>query len=425
MSQYIFKMPDLGEGTVEAEVVAWHVKEGDTIAEDQVIVEVMTDKAAVEVPSPVSGRILALHGSPGDKIAVGAPLIVFETGAEAGSSAPAPAATTSAAPAQAGSAKQVAAPAQAAASVSPAAPAPVPATASRVMASPATRRRAREAGIDLSSVAGSGPGGRILKDDLQAAHAKPAGVSPAARPAAVSASAVGETTEIKVIGVRRVIAERMSEAKRNIPHFAYVEEVDVTELESLRQYLNSKDDARGSLTYLPFVITALARVLPSFPQCNALYDAARNTIVQHRSLHVGVAAQTPDGLKVPVVRNAQALDLWQLGAEIRRLSERARTNQSTRQELTGSTITVTSLGKLGGIASTPVINAPEVAIIGLNKAVERPVVDRGAVVVRRIMNLSSSFDHRFVDGYDAAAMIQALKEHLEHPATLFIPKSSI
>jgi 2-oxoisovalerate dehydrogenase E2 component (dihydrolipoyl transacylase) len=425
MSQYIFKMPDLGEGTVEAEVVAWHVKEGDTVAEDQVIVEVMTDKAAVEVPSPVSGRILTLNGSPGDKIAVGAPLIVFETGAEAGAAAPAPATAPAAAPSAAPAQAAAPAPAPIAAPVSPAVPAAAaaPAIASRVMASPATRRRAREAGIDLSSVAGSGPGGRILKDDLQAAHAKPAAAVSAAAPAA-AASAVGETTEIKVIGVRRVIAERMSEAKRNIPHFAYVEEVDVTELESLRQYLNSKDDARGSLTYLPFVITALARVLPSFPQCNALYDAARNTIVQHRSLHVGVATQTPDGLKVPVVRNAQALDLWQLGAEVRRLSERARNNQSTRQELTGSTITVTSLGKLGGIASTPVINAPEVAIIGLNKAVERPVVDRGAVVVRRIMNLSSSFDHRFVDGYDAAAMIQALKEHLEHPATLFIPKSS-
>jgi 2-oxoisovalerate dehydrogenase E2 component (dihydrolipoyl transacylase) len=285
------------------------------------------------------------------------------------------------------------------------------------MASPATRRRAREAGIDLTGVAGSGPGGRILKDDLQSAHAKPAVSAPAA-------AAPGETTEIKVIGVRRVIAERMSEAKRNIPHFAYVEEVDVTELESLRQYLNSKHAERGSLTYLPFIITALTRVLESFPQCNALYDAARNTLVRHRAVHVGIAAQTPDGLKVPVMRDAQNLDLWQLGAEIRRLSERARTNQSTRQELTGSTITVTSLGKLGGIASTPVINAPEVAIVGLNKAVERPVVDRGAVVVRRIMNLSSSFDHRFVDGYDAAAMIQALKEMIEHPATLFIPKSS-
>jgi 2-oxoisovalerate dehydrogenase E2 component (dihydrolipoyl transacylase) len=224
-----------------------------------------------------------------------------------------------------------------------------------------------------------------------------------------------------VIGVRRVIAERMSEAKRTIPHFAYVEEVDVTELESLRQHMNGKSEGRAPLTYLPFVIAALTRVLKSFPQCNALYDAARGVIVRHRAVHVGIATQTPDGLKVPVVKNAQDLDLWSLAAQIKALSERARTSQASRADLVGSTITVTSLGKLGGIASTPVINAPEVAIVGLNKAVERAVVDRGAVVVRRIMNLSSSFDHRFVDGYDAAAMIQALKEMIEHPATIFIP----
>jgi 2-oxoisovalerate dehydrogenase E2 component (dihydrolipoyl transacylase) len=288
------------------------------------------------------------------------------------------------------------------------------------MASPANRRRAREAGIDLSSVAGSGPGGRILRSDLDA----PAGArAPAPSPAAPRADVGAETTEIKVIGVRRVIAERMSEAKRNIPHFAYVEEVDVTELEALRQHLNAAPPAgAGGLTYLPLIIAALTRVLESFPQCNVLYDSARGVLVRHRAVHVGIAAQTPDGLKVPVVRNAQSRTVWDIAAEIRRLSERARTNKATRDELMGSTITVTSLGKLGGIASTPVINAPEVAIIGLNKAVDRPVVRQGAVVVRRMMNLSSSFDHRFVDGYDAAAMIQALKEHLEHPATIFIPR---
>jgi 2-oxoisovalerate dehydrogenase E2 component (dihydrolipoyl transacylase) len=215
----------------------------------------------------------------------------------------------------------------------------------------------------------------------------------------------------------------MSEAKRTIPHFAYVEEVDITELESLRQHLNGKiPKGEPSLTYLPLVILALTRALESFPQCNVLHDAARGVLVRHRAVHVGIATQTPDGLKVPVVRNAQALSLWELAADIRRVSERARTNKASREELVGSTITVTSLGKLGGIASTPVINAPEVAIIGLNKAVDRPVVHDGAVVVRRIMNLSSSFDHRFVDGYDAAAMIQALKDLLEHPATIFIPQ---
>ena len=303
----------------------------------------------------------------------------------------------------------------------------------RIMTSPANRRRAREAGIDLASVAGSGPGGRIVRDDLLAASATRAdGVGAAAQAPRVEGmppgggSGAAETSEIKVIGVRRLIAERMSEAKRNIPHFAYVEEVDVTELEALRQHLNSKL-AKGApgFTYLPLVILALVRTLESFPQCNVVYDAARGVLVRHRAVHVGVATQTPDGLKVPVVRNAQALGLAELAAETRRVTERARDNKATREELVGSTITVTSLGKLGGIASTPIINAPEVAIIGLNKAIERPVVHQGVVAVRRIMNLSSSFDHRFVDGYDAAAMIQALKELLEHPAMIFITKVNL
>jgi len=394
---------------VDAEIVAWHTKPGDTIAEDQLIVEVMTDKAAVEVPAPVSGRVLSITGSPGDKIAVGSPLIVFDTGSEA-TSAPA-----AAAPA--------AATVQAAASASAPAAAPAAARSGRVMTSPANRRRAREAGIDLASVAGSGPGGRILRGDLDDPARAQAPALARSVPATARADVSAETSEIKVIGVRRVIAERMSEAKRNIPHFAYVEEVDVTELEALRQHLNAAAPAgAGGLTYLPLIIAALTRVLESFPQCNVLYDAARGVLVRHRAVHVGIAAQTPDGLKVPVVRNAQSRTVWDIAAEIRRLSERARTNKATRDELMGSTITVTSLGKLGGIASTPVINAPEVAIIGLNKAVDRPVVRQGAVVVRRMMNLSSSFDHRFVDGYDAAAMIQALKEHLEHPATIFIPR---
>jgi 2-oxoisovalerate dehydrogenase E2 component (dihydrolipoyl transacylase) len=399
VSQFVFKMPDLGEGTVDAEIVAWHTKPGDAVTEDQLIVEVMTDKAAVEVPAPVTGRVISITGAPGDKVAVGSPLIVFDT-AEATAGAVTPPAALEPAP-PAAAAAVAALPANAARS-------------GRVMTSPANRRRAREAGIDLATVVGSGPNGRILRDDL--------GVPPKAAPAA-AAAAGPETSEIKVIGMRRLIAERMSEAKRNIPHFAYVEEVDVTELESLRSHLNSAPPpGAGALSYLPLVVMALTRVLESFPQCNVLYDAARGVLVRHRAVHVGIAAQTPDGLKVPVVRNAGSLGLWEVAAEIRRLAERARTGKSTRDELVGSTITITSLGKLGGIASTPIINAPEVAIIGLNKAVERPVVLNGAVAVRRIMNLSSSFDHRFVDGYDAAAMIQALKELLEHPATIFIPK---
>jgi len=419
VSQFIFKMPDLGEGTVEAEIVAWHTKPGDLVNEDQLIVEVMTDKAAVEVPAPVSGRVVSISGEPGDKVAVGSPLIVFELAAPGAPAASPEPSTAVPPPASA-----------AAAAVVPGVSAAVNdgqlARSGRVKASPANRRRAREAGIDLSTIVGSGPGGRILSGDLVASgsqrlvRAPGANVS-AASPASAEASDA-QTTEIKVIGVRRLIAERMSEAKRTIPHFAYVEEVDITELESLRQHLNGKIPDEPGLTYLPLVVMALTRALESFPQCNVLYDAARGVLVRHSAVHVGIATQTPDGLKVPVVRHAQSLPLWDLAAAIRRVADRARTNKATREELLGSTITVTSLGKLGGIASTPVINAPEVAIIGLNKAVERPVVRDGAVAVRRIMNLSSSFDHRFVDGYDAAAMIQALKDLLEHPAMIFIPK---
>lgn len=399
--QFVFKLPDLGEGTVEAEIVRWYAKPGDVVAEDQAIVEVMTEKASVEVPAPVSGRVISVTGSPGDKVAVGSPLIVFAVD---------------------GGAKQ---------SAAPVAPAPAPAVASaaapevmaatRVMASPANRRRAREAGLSLANLQGSGPRGRILESDIAAASAqanKPARAGPST---ADGAAANDTTTEIKVIGLRRVIAQRMAEAKRNIPHFAYVDEVDVTELETLRQHLNdTRHSEQPTLTYLPLVILALTRTLPLHPQCNVRYDEARGVLVRHSAVHVGVATQTPDGLKVPVVRHAESLSLWELATAIRGSSERARSNRSSREELSGSTITVTSLGKLGGIASTPVINAPEVAIVGLNKAVERPVVIHGAIAVRRIMNLSSSFDHRFVDGYDAAAMIQTLKAYLEHPATIFI-----
>jgi 2-oxoisovalerate dehydrogenase E2 component (dihydrolipoyl transacylase) len=400
MSRYVFKMPDLGEGTVTAEVVEWKVKVGDVVKEDQVIAEVMTDKAAVEIPAPVSGRVLSLTGAPGDMVAVGAELVAFDTDANApagpGSAAAAPAAEPL--------------PAKRA---PPAEDRDFGAT-TRVMASPATRRKAQVAGVDLAKVSGSGPGGRISAQDLEAVIAGKSG--------SVARGAAREgTEEIKVIGVRRVIAERMSAAKRNIPHFAYVEEVDVTELEALRQHLNMRlGKGVPSLTYLPFLVAALVRVLESFPQCNAVHDAERNVIIRHRAIHVGIATQTPDGLKVPVVRHAEARSLADLSAEIRRVSEAARNNKATREELIGSTITVTSLGRLGGIASTPVINAPEVAIIGVNKAVLRPVVIDSAITIRRIMNLSSSFDHRFVDGFDAAAMIQGLKERLEHPATIFI-----
>jgi 2-oxoisovalerate dehydrogenase E2 component (dihydrolipoyl transacylase) len=291
----------------------------------------------------------------------------------------------------------------------------------RVATSPAIRRRAHEAGVDLSQLSGSGPNGRILRQDFEAFVSSRSGPKLVrSRPAEHSVpTSEPATEEIKVIGVRRVIAQRLSEAKRNIPHFAYVEEFDITELESLRRHLNRKLET-GTLTYLPFIVSALVRVLRDFPQCNAQYDSERGVIIRHRAVHVGVATQTPEGLKVPVVREAQSLSLWELAAQIRRVTEAARVNKATRDELSGSTITVTSLGKLGGIASTPIINAPEVSIIGINRAVERPMVYDGAIAIRRMMNLSSSFDHRFVDGHEAAAMIQALKERIEHPATIFI-----
>lgn len=437
MSRYVFKLPDLGEGTVEAEIVSWRVKPGDTVAEDDVVVEVMTEKAAVELPAPVSGRVLSTTGAPGDMVPVGAELIVLET--QSGEPAQPPAAQPAAAQPRVAPPANAAPPAAAesrapssgngaAAVRAVAAPAAAPAAARdvRVATSPAIRRRAHEAGVDLRQVSGSGPNGRIVPKDLEAYVARraqaptplrtaPKGV-PAARPAPA-----GATQEIKVIGLRRVIAQRMSEAKRNIPHFAYVEELDITELESLRRHLNGRLPAgAAALTYLPFLALALVRVLRDFPQCNAHYDGERGVIVRYAAVHLGVATQTPDGLKVPVVHDAQARPLWDLAAEMRRVSEAARTNKAKREELTGSTITITSLGKLGGIASTPIINAPEVAIIGVNRAIERPVVVDGAIAIRRTMNLSSSFDHRFVDGYDAAAMIQALKECLEHPATIFI-----
>ncbi len=399
-TRHIMKLPDLGEGTVSAEVIAWKVAPGDLVREDAPLVEMSTEKAVVEVPSPVSGRVISLGGKPGDTIAVGAELAVFaiET-------------ITHDAPKESAAAKEsTVAVAVAAAAVGESRPAP---RAARIMASPATRRRAFEAGIDLATVQGSGPQGRILARDLNLDLERAQEAAPG-------------VTEIPVIGIRRLIAQRMSEAKRVAPHFAYVEEVDVTELEALRVRCNAQRSADSpALTYLPFVVRALGLVLHDFPQCNAHYDEARNVILRHAAVHVGIATQTPDGLKVPVVRDVagrdgRVLGIDELASEIRRVSEAARTGRAKREELSGSTITVTSLGKLGGIVSTPILNLPEVAIIGVNKAIERVVVHDGKITIRRIMNLSSSFDHRFVDGYDAAAMIQALKARLEAPGEWFL-----
>jgi 2-oxoisovalerate dehydrogenase E2 component (dihydrolipoyl transacylase) len=432
MSRYVFKMPDLGEGTVSAEVVAWHVKPGDLVQEDQVMCEVMTEKAAVEMPAPVTGRILSISGEPGDMVAVGSELVVFDTDATSAAAGDAPAAKTPpAAPAEPMTPQRRA-------TDKPNEKLEVAAAANganggndtgthksaRVMVSPASRRRAAEAGLDLSTVTGTGPAGRIEPGDIDSALASGAarGAPPSMNARAnATREARNGTEEVKIIGLRRVIAERLTESARSIPQYSYVEECDLTRLEGLRKHLNDRrPPAAPPLTFLPFIVAALARVLDKFPQCNALYDASRGVLVKHKAVHVGIATQTPQGLKVPVVRNVESRALHDLAAEIRRVAEAARNNKSPREELTGSTITITSLGKLGGIASTPMINMPEVSIIGINKAIERAVVVDGQITVRLMMNLSSSFDHRFVDGFDAASMIQALKDSLEQPATIFI-----
>lgn len=410
MSEYVFKLPDLGEGTVESEIAEWMVKIGDVVDEEDTLCSMLTDKAAIELSSPVSGRVVSLGGEPGDVLAVGSPLIVFET------DTPATAAAAPSEPAASASTKSIPAGDQPAAAATA-----VGGAEHKVRTSPSLRLRAREAGIDLSRISGSGERGRILPADLDAFLA--AREEPTRRPdgSGTAAKASG-TSEIKIVGLRRKIAERMDQANREIPHFAYVEEVDITALESLRQHLNQRPESTAPpLTLLPFIGLALVRVLHDFPQCNVRHDATRGVLVRHHAVHLGIATQTLDGLKVPVVRHAEARSLNDLAAEIRRVTTAARDNTATREELSGSTITITSLGKLGGIASTPIINLPEVAIVGVNKATERPMVQHGQVVIRRMMNLSSSFDHRFVDGHDGARMIQALKSLLEQPATLFMP----
>ena len=395
MSEYIFKLPDLGEGMVEAEIAEWMVKVGDFIEEEDPFGSVMTDKAAVELSAPVSGKVVSLAGEPGDMVAVGATLIVFESeGEQATDNKPPPA-----------QAEQIVEEPQ------------LNEPSTKVLTSPSIRQHAREAGIDLTLVHGSGPRGRILKSDLE--KHQTVGNSVTASPGAATEPA-NAITEIKVIGLRRIIAERMSVANREVPHFAYVEEIDVTALESLRQHLNTKwAGTEEKLTLLPFIGQALSRALANYPQINALYDGDKNIISQYQAVHLGIATQTAGGLKVPVVRNAEALSLRDLASEIRQVSSAARDNTAKPEELSGSTITITSLGKVGGIVTTPIINLPEVAIIGVNKAVERPVVIDGKIVIRTMMNLSSSFDHRFVDGYDAAMMIQEVKDMLEQPATIF------
>ena len=418
MGKQVFKLPDIGEGVVEGEVVQWHVAAGDTVTEDDPIVDVMTDKATVTIPSPVTGVVTSLSGNVGDMVAVGSTLVEFDSDADA-----APASKPEAEPEAASSPTPPPAPEPAAdPTPAPAAakPAPAPAAASsKILASPAIRRRAREAGVDLSQVRGSGPAGRGRHADLDAYIAADGAVTGAA-PSSYSTKRT-DVTEVKVVGLRRKIAEQMTISKSTIPHFSYFEEVDVTELEALRQVLNaSRDESQPKLTYLPFIMLALSRIMPEHPECNANYDDQGGVVARHGAVHIGIATQTDRGLYVPVVKHVEAMDAWQAAAEMQRVASAARDGTASLEDLTGSTFTITSLGRDGGLGATPIINHPEVAILGVHKARDMPVVRDGQIVVRRIMNLSSSFDHRVVDGADGAALVQHLRRMLEHPALIFM-----
>ena len=432
-------MPDLGEGTVESEIVAWRAGVGEPVKTDQPLVDIMTDKATIEITAPVSGTLVSVAGKPGDVIAVGAELAVFATDGAQGdtrhSSLPRTREsneTTSRPPGDTSN------------------PVPVPGyqpipgrydreACARPQTSPAVRRQARERGIDLDRVRGTGPNGRITRADIDSC------LDQAGAKAETDANSV---REMKLVGLRRRIAEQMTLSTSRIPHFSYVEEVDITELDRLRRRLTNLPgadlDARRApaggaprkahisetrqekvpeLTYLPFFMQALVKVVQEFPRCNAHFDDERQVIRQFEPVHIGIAVQTADGLMVPVIRHVESLDLWQCAHELRQIAERARNRRARQEELSGSTITITSLGALGGIVSTPIINYPEVAIIGINRTQQRPVFENNGVTTRLMMNISSSFDHRVVDGHDAARAIQALKSYLEAPATIFMPAS--
>ena len=471
MGIHIIKMPDVGEGIAECEVVAWRVQPGDAVTEDQILADVMTDKATVEIPSPVHGTILALGGKVGESLAVGAELVRLEiegagnfkgdVAKPAAAAAPAPAAAPAAdEPAEvphgfvpepqrvAAGAASVSASSGAAAPRAQAAPASMPAARSassaqqgssagngaasralfrdpgeKPLAAPAVRKRAWDMGIELQFVPGSGPAGQITHADLDAY------VSGRQRGGGHAAHGGGDTRyaelqgeeAVPLIGLRRKIAEKMQMAKRQIPHFTYVEEVDVTELEALRAQLNERyGKERGKLTLLPLLMRAVVLAIRKFPEVNARFDDQAGIVTRYQPVHLGMAAQTDAGLMVPVIRNAEARDPWNSAKEILRLAEAARTGKAARDELSGSTITITSLGALGGIVTTPVINHPEVAIIGVNRILDRPVVKNGGLVPRKLMNLSSSFDHRVIDGMVAAEFIQTIRGYLETPATLFV-----
>jgi len=424
---YVFKLPDVGEGTAEAELVGWHVKVGDAVEEDQILADVMTDKATVEITSPVAGTVVALYGEAGKSVPVGGPLVAFDVEGRGNVTTPVAAPKPAPKPAENATA------ASAAVSMAQRAPSatapskPVPALTGRApgkrpSASPAVRNRARDLGVDLTFVPGSGPAGRITHEDLDGFIAR-GGSQPASAPSgggSTYAKAQG-TTEVKIIGLRRKIAEKMAESVRRIPHITYVEEIDMTAVEELRAHLNAtKPKDQPKLNVLPFIARAIVVALRDQPQINATYDDEAGVLTQHAPVHLGIAAQTPNGLMVPVVRHAEARDPYDTALEIARVSGAAKDGSAKREELSGSTITITSLGTLGGVVHTPIINHPEVAIVGPNKIAERVVVKDGQMVVRKMMNLSSSFDHRIVDGHDAAVFVQRIKGLLENPATLWM-----
>ena len=428
MGKFEFKLPDIGEGVVEGEIVEWMVAVGDTVKEDDPILSVMTDKATVEIPAPCDGTVVSIVGDEGDIIPVGGVCIVFEVEGDGNASEEAePEAPAPVADVQEENTAEAAPPAP---DLPPVAPAPVAAPAAPVaraagtkaLASPAVRQRARAANIDLQHVAGSGPAGRISHADLDRHIAGGASGATASRPVGgVAKVARNGTEDIKVIGLRRKIADGMMSSYSTIPHFSYFEEVDVTELESLRQHLNAtRPEGAPKLTYLPFIMQALVKALAQRPECNALYDDEVGVVTRHEAINLGIATQTDRGLYVPVVKHVEAMDIWQSAEEMVRVTQATRDGKAGVDDLTGSTFTITSLGRLGGLGATPIINKPEVGILGVHNATERAVVRNGQVVVRRIMNLSSSWDHRVVDGHDGASLVQLVKSYLEHPATIFM-----
>ena len=431
MGKFEFKLPDIGEGVVEGEIVEWMVAVGDAVKEDDPILSVMTDKATVEIPAPCDGTVVSIVGDEGDIIPVGGVCIVFEVEGDGNASEEAePEAPAPVADVQEENAAEAAPPAP---DLPPVAPAPVAAPSApaapvaraagtKALASPAVRQRARAANIDLQHVAGSGPAGRISHADLDRHIAGGASGATASRPVGgVAKVARNGTEDIKVIGLRRKIADGMMSSYSTIPHFSYFEEVDVTELESLRQHLNAtRPDGAPKLTYLPFIMQALVKALAQRPECNALYDDEAGVVTRHEAINLGIATQTDRGLYVPVVKHVEAMDIWQSAEEMVRVTQATRDGKAGVEDLTGSTFTITSLGRLGGLGATPIINKPEVGILGVHNATERAVVRNGQVVVRRIMNLSSSWDHRVVDGHDGASLVQLVKSYLEHPATIFM-----